>query len=240
MGYLGAIVGNLSECLLFGVTWPSLLLVLALAAFGAAVLIRRQRGYLVLAAYGLLHFAAYLYLRPFATHTWHQFPGVLVTALFVLGSLCWASFVPSSRSIRSASLALMVALLCGYAWRTVNHARTYPHSYWLGTRNLLYRDVAAHLREHARPGDTLGALEVGTVAYYSGIRVFDLGGLVTRGQDYQHGERMPSVQWLMVDPEHIRWARRLTQLAPVVFSRDGETVLLYEIPQGLELAAILH
>jgi len=161
-----------------GVEQPSTLLIactLVVTGGGAALLVRREPRLGVLALYGALELASYLYLRPFRAHGWHLYPGIfvlcvcawsLVAAPIATGS--WWAYVPG------------VVLLGGYAWRTLEFARYYPTAEWSGARDATYRAAAAYLQEHLRAGARVAAVEVGTLGYYSDVPMYDLGGLVTK------------------------------------------------------------
>ena len=74
--------------------------------------------------------------------------------------------------------------------------------------------VAAFLRQHARPGDTVAAVEVGTIAYFSGMRMYDLGGLVTNRPVLREG----LFQWLVLDKNNLRLKPADAELMDVFWS----------------------
>lgn len=171
---------------LLALTWAG-------AAAGAALLVRRERRLALLVAYGALHCASYLYLRPFRAHEWHLYPG-----LVVLGICVWA-LVTSLGGV--GSVAVTAALLAGYVGRTAGFARSYPTDHWFGERDRTYRAAAKFLRESAQRGEQVAAVEVGTLGYFSNARMYDLGGLVTRDPVIARHPPRPYA-WLAVDSHY--------------------------------------
>jgi len=176
------------------------------AAGGAALLVRRERRLGLLVAYGALQCASYLYLRPFRAHEWHLYPGLTVLGVsawvLAVGPLvAWADARPRGRVTRILSCAGCAALFVGYAWRTVAFARAYPMDHWFGARDRTYRAAAEFLRERARPGERVAAVEVGTLGYFSDAPMYDLGGLVTRKPVIARRPPRPYT-WLAVDAHY--------------------------------------
>lgn len=185
----------------------------AVAIAGAVVLIRRDRRFWALAVYALLHAAAYLYLRPYSSRGWHDYPVVIVFTLFALAALAAAVHLaarvlrlPGARRlpVTASALGLVVVL---YGLRCYTSAEAYPNAYFLGARDKAYRRVAAYLREHAAPGDVVISGEVGTIAYYSHRPMYDAGGLVTRGGsghvlggDRLETDQVPGLRWAVFYP----------------------------------------
>jgi hypothetical protein len=224
--YAWAIAVNTSRTLLFHHGWATELVVWAMGVGGAVILIRRCPDYALLVLYGAAQFAAYLYLRPFKNQTWHQYPGVTVLTLCAaVGLAASLSLLPATPRVWATRL-VCVALLGGYLGRTVELARTYRSSYWYGNRTSAYRDVATYLRAHALPFDVLASVEPGTVAYYSGIRVSDLGGLVS---SFDRRNPLEGAAWLMVDPLYLRLAEPLGRPPEQTFIRGDFAALLYRV-----------
>jgi arabinofuranosyltransferase len=183
-----------------------------LALVGAVVLIRRDVRLAVLAAYGLLQAAAYLYLRPFSARNWHDYPLILAFTVFALGALAAAVHLVArtlrTRRVAGAVLGLVVLF---FGWRSYTFAQEYPHQRWLGARDAVYRQIAAHLRQYAAPGDVVVTGEVGTLAYYSDLPMHDLTGLVTLdpgrvvrpGPDWLATDRVPRLRWAVLYPHAI-------------------------------------
>ncbi len=183
-------------------TWIGIVFSWILAAGGAVILIRSDRRLWILPAYGALHFLAYLYLRPMIPHLWHLYPGVVMFVVLAL-----VSFVAAIRAItqplpRAVIGVLLGTLLFGYGYRTVASSLLHDSVYWTGERDKTYQAVSSYLREHAAAGDVVASMEVGTIGYYSGLRMFDLGGLITRlpdGGGRTDGPRT-NYQWMVTDP----------------------------------------
>lgn len=166
--------------------------VMALAGWGACRAWRR--GAWLLPAYGLLHAAAYLHLRPFVQHAWHLYPwSVAVCACSCIGL---ASLPGSARAFSFARAGLCAGLLLISLYRFSVEARTLDAGYWTGQRDAVYRRIAAELVARARPGEEFASVEVGTIAYYSDLTAYDLGGLVTLPGDSM---RDHAVRFLVVD-----------------------------------------
>jgi hypothetical protein len=172
------------------------------------VLIRRDPRLLVLAAYALLQAAAYLYLRPFSARHWHDYPLLLAFTVFALAGLAEGAR-SAARMVRlpvaGVALALVVLL---FAWRSYGFAMEHPRAFWFGSRDTVYRKIASHLRKHSVPTDVVLTEEVGTIAYYSHLPIFDLIGLVTRdperirqdGPNWLAADRVPGLRWLVLYP----------------------------------------
>ena len=200
----------------------------ALALGGAARLFRAGRWYALLAAYPLLHYAAYLKLRPFTVHTWHLYPAeaaMVVLAMVALGGLVEAAR-RWSRVVGVATAGSLLVLASFYtAARIANHGR----SQWTGGRDGAYRDVAAFLEKNGdREAEYFAAVEVGTVAYLSDFSAMDLGWLVSRpGEVLEHGE----LRWLLVDPIY---HFMVPEGAPLVFASEsgGFRAELYDLWKG--------
>lgn len=161
-----------------GVELPSTLLIactLVVAGGGAALLARREPRLSLLVLYGVLELASYLYLRPFRAHGWHLYP-----CIFVLCLCAWSLVAAPLAAGRFWAYVPGVVLLVGYAWRTLEFARDFPTAEWSGARDATYRSAAAYLHDHVRGGALVAAVEVGTLGYYSDVRMYDLGGLVTK------------------------------------------------------------
>ena len=179
---------------------------LGVGIVGAVVLIRRDPRFWVLAVYGVLHVAAYLYLRPF-TRAWHDYPAALIFTIFALTALA-AGVRLATRALRLpvgwAVLGIVVLL---FGLRTYAFAQRVPHAFFLGSRDKVYRQVAAYLREHAGPTDLVLTEEPGTIAYYSHRPMYDLIGLVTPGGERIFREatildtnRVLGVRWVVLYP----------------------------------------
>lgn len=188
-------------------------LTLALAGLGVYVLSRRAPRLLPLAAYGCSHAAAYLVLRPFIVHEWHLYPWLLVLCVLCFAGLAAAPGLlgkPGARSPLGLCCGLLLAGLLAHAGlRLSRTATTIADGYWSGQRHAAYRDVADYLSSHAREPARFASVEVGTIAFYSDLPAFDLGGLITR-----LGERMEHypVRFIVVDRAYLRPGIRAREL----------------------------
>ena len=148
---------------------------------GAAFLVARRPRLWVLPAWGLLHFAAYSLLRPFTAHRWHLYPLVLVAVLGALSAVAAVAHREPRRLTRPLAVVALAAAVVLAAAHTVWWAQTHLETRRFGSRDRVYRQTVEYLRARSRPGDDLvAAVEVGTLGYYGGFRMFDLGGLITR------------------------------------------------------------
>ena len=194
-------------------------LALGLSLLGAAALFRRAPRLLAFALYALLHALAYLWLRPFTIHTWHLYPWVLALCVLAWSGLISLVLDFRDRVWRAAWIAsgcAALGLLAVHAAGFIGGFRTLEQSYWMGQRQAVYQDVAGYLRQHAAPGEAFASVEVGTIAYYTDLPAFDLGGLITRPNEQmaQH-----HVRFLVLDKQYLG-ARAPT--APVYRSQHGE------------------
>lgn len=168
---------------------------------GAAFLISRSKEYIPWVAWGFGHAAAYLYLRPFTPHRWHLAPMVLVLTTLMLTGLVAVVMFSSRRSLKVVAALTLLVIIPHYAQRTYKKAKLHERQRMWGARDRVYRDVAKWFDEHAEPDDLYFSVEVGTISYYSGMRVYDLGGLVTP-------MKKTKGDWLVVDPLYVkRYAR---------------------------------
>jgi len=169
------------------------ILVVVFGVYGAVQLARRGGPMVLLAAFPFVHFAAYLYLRPYVEHTWHLYPAVAV--LVVLAMLGASDLFTRARGVgRLVVGAVVVGLLVAGAAQSVERIAHHGDAYWAGARDKVYRKIAAFLRQHGdQERERFAAVEVGTLAYYSDFAVMDLGCLVTSAGDYEF-------RWVIVDP----------------------------------------
>ncbi len=187
---------------------------LALAAFwlfvvgGAWTLVRADPRFWALVVYGLLHAVLYIVLAPDPAFAWHLYPACLLAfalALVSVGTL--VARVPWPPLRVGAAFAAVTA--CSLA--TIGFARSYEMDAWYGARDGVYRKVAAWLSVHADPRDIVAAEEVGTLAYYTGLRMNDHTGLVTKypGDVFwrlAHGQAT-HFRWLVLNGKEIEVGR---------------------------------
>ena len=187
-----------------------------LAAAGAVYVARKERLW-ILPLYAVLHYAAYLYLRPYMHH-WHLYPAnaimVVLALVAVASGLGYA--VRSPRLMRACSAAVAV-LVVAYAYHCVQFARTHDNAFWFGARDRVYRQVSRYLLTHARASDVVGSVEVGTVGYYTGLPMYDWGAIVTPNPE--HRPQRPRLAWSVVD--HLFIDRLATGLHPTREFRSG-------------------
>jgi hypothetical protein len=196
--------------------WATLL-GLTMFSVGAVRLLRRDPRLWPLVAYGVLHAAAYLVLRPFTQHTWHLYPWALVFSVCVLASVAPAAGV-GPRFVRCLRLAALSALVVSAGLAFARDCRKLESSYWIGQRDAVYRRVAGYLRDHAAPDAWFASVEVGTIGYYSGRSGYDLGGLVKRADDPID---VHQIRFIVVDKAYQTHA---PPTAPVFSARQGEFI----------------
>ncbi|MFK7987283.1 MAG: hypothetical protein AB8I08_14760 [Sandaracinaceae bacterium] len=168
-----------------GAIW--LLIVLA-----SVQLVRTAPRLWILPAFGLLHLAGYLFLRPFVEHTWHLHPAAVLACAVTLGGVA-AMALDTTRGRRGAVFAFMAIASAFYGVKTLTLADAHAAGYWSGARHRAYVEAAERIAREGDEGDVIVALEVGTLAYYAGREMHDLGGLVTTAA-------LP-----IPPPPHVRW-----------------------------------
>jgi hypothetical protein len=101
-------------------------------------------------------------------------PAVCAGGWMSLQSLWQAS------SQRAQAAAFACALVIGLAINTVVYALVVipPSRAFSTDLQVNMVGLAKYLHEHAQPGDVVAAADIGYLAFYSGCRVLDLGGLV--------------------------------------------------------------
>jgi hypothetical protein len=134
-------------------------------------------------------------------------------------------------------LAAGTVLVLSYAARTAEGARSHATAYWSGARDIVYRAVAEQIRARTPQGERFASVEVGTLAYYSGLRAFDIGMLVT------NRKQRPStpIRWVVLDDNYLGLAPPWPALgtaeggAPEPFRAH-----LYAVPVDRSYFEILH
>ena len=200
---------------------------LGLAGCGAWTLVRR--GLWLLPAYGLLHATAYSILRPFIQHGWHLYPWVLACCACMaigLAPIALNGATLRLRVLHVIRVALCVGLLSIAAWRLSTEVQQLAAGYWTGQRDTAYQRIARFLRARAARGNAFASIEVGTIGYYSDLRAFDLGGLVTRPGEPIAGH---GVRFLVVDKLY----PNIRPLVPPIFvASEGEfRAEVFELPR---------
>lgn len=189
--------------------WLACALTLSLAVVGAITLTARCSVLAALPAYGLLLIAAYTGMRPLPGLEWHLYPVLLIVTICVLTAL--TIFFAKCFAGRAQQLAqqwawISAALVIGlYGARTARYAMAQQDAYWYGARDAVYRDLANYLGEHATHADRIASTEVGTIAYYTGLRVFDIAGLVTASGELgapSRARRAEACEWFVDMPAY--------------------------------------
>jgi hypothetical protein len=189
-----------------------------LSVAGAVVLVRRDRRLWPLPAVVVLHVAAYLWLRPF-THLWHLYPVAMLSAVLMLVALAAAAerlSLGRAPLARTAALLPVGMLVLAYGYAAARFALDHELGPWHGSRDSVYRTTAAYLKRHARPTDLVASVEVGTIAYYTDLRMWDWGALITPNAVFRPTE--PRLNWAVVDHN---FAELGAGLAPVKTLKAG-------------------
>jgi hypothetical protein len=179
---------------------------LAVAA-GAVIVARADRRLTVLIAYPLLHGAAYVALAPDPAFEWHLYP--LTLYAFVLVLVTVATGVAKLRDPYKALSAAGVVAACSLG--TIYFDRAHVGLVWWGQRDAIYRRICEYLSAHANPTDIVDSEEVGTFAYYTGLRMNDHARLVTPypGDVFwrlTHG-RPTKLRWLVLNGAQLELGR---------------------------------
>ncbi len=184
---------------------------------GSVLLLQKNRRMWFIPAYVLVHFLAYLYLRPFMMHVWHLYPGtLLITVLFLVPIAAAYGWSKRHRVAQFLVLFVMTVVIIGYAKRTYYASLEYESSYWGGSRHKTYVSVAEYIKEHGTPTDSVASVEVGTIGYLSGLKMYDLGGLITQEPSLHKG----AYDWLVFDGLYVSNAPSSVKLQAVYGSGD--------------------
>ncbi len=198
-----------------------------LALAGALWLARRERRLAMLGLYGAAELAAYLVMRPFAGHDWHLYPIVLVAVLCSAAALAQLALHAGRRATRAGAAAVLLVAMLLVAARTAQGARDYAHGHWTGERDATYRRIARFLRARARPGEQFASIEVGTLAYYSDLSAYDLGGIVTDLRRTAMIDR--PVRYLVLDTKYLASA---PPWPPLFHAAEGDfEAFVYYMPR---------
>jgi hypothetical protein len=130
-------------------------------------------------------------------HNWEFYSArFFVRTAAAFGFLSLGSFLASKmkfplllRGVVVAGLALWV--FANGMYQTTNlmdQLSRQDMSYWGGARCQSYRRIADWMNRNLPQGSTIAMNEVGTLAYYTDLKIIDVGGIVTRG--YSANERM--------------------------------------------------
>lgn len=229
--YLTNIAGLVGETVVpFSSSAPWSVLAWVIVAFGGFVLARQGEALALYVAYVCAHAVAYLYLRPFIGHDWQLYPLQLGAVLMALGGLAFLSRGARVGRVQALAIAALCAVVLAASVRTAIMAGTYRDSYWTGSRHQVYLHLARYLHKHAQPGDAFAAVEVGTLAYYTGMRVYDMGGLVT---DTARVNSDRAVRWLVLDDNYLWMA---PPWEPAYYGQTRRfTAFVFHVPVGKQL-----
>ena len=191
-------------------TWWSTIIAWPLAIYGSVVAIRRDPRLVTFVVYGMLHFTAYAYLRPVIPHRWHLYPLMVVFIVLVVVALLDLSERARNKAVRWIIYAAIAVIFAGGLWRTI-YVSGHRNQRMNGSREKTYLKTAEYLNEHADPDDTVASIEVGTIAYYTDLRMHDWGHLITtKPKKYRRGRDVP-YRWMIIDfgyrrlrPKHLR------------------------------------
>jgi hypothetical protein len=162
----------------------------ALCALGGIFAFRHNRRSWPLIAYPFLYFAVFAIANPLIFR-WYLSPPVpfyillIVTGAWRLANdVCRAVFKQRPEAVSRLIFALVVIAALALtlnAWSLQpDHGpdRPAPEMAWFQLE-LLYTEAAGIVNQHAQPGDTLGAGDIGVLGYRTGLPVLDTVGLVT-------------------------------------------------------------
>ncbi len=228
LGHILSLVGETAVPYATGV--PALVLAWVVIVAGATALARRDKTLALYVLYAVLHAVAYLFLRPFIGHDWHLYPLQLAAAIFAVGGVAQLAQQLPTRGGRSVMASALAALVLAACVRTSFLAATYRDDYWTGARHDVYLHLSGFLKAHAAPGDAFASIEVGTLAYYTGMRVYDMGGLVT---DTSRVSGDPAVRWLVLDANYL-WMAPPWQPVYAASNQKFKAFLFY-VPAGKHL-----
>jgi hypothetical protein len=128
-----------------------------------------------LTVYPWVMIAAYAVIRPPVSHTWEYCNAIgflVVGMLVVVARLVARGDRPSLRRDVALGAALIAVCFLGTR-RNLQGIAAQDTDYWAGARHRHYAAIAAWLKEHAPPGARVAWNEPGTLAYLSGLAVYD-------------------------------------------------------------------
>lgn len=138
-------------------------------------------------------------IGPPPEHRWHLTSAVNFALIGQLNLLMvgasyairhWRSSSLRLRALSAFAAAMMFLYL--FHFGSANIAQFYKsaegadETFWYGARFHNYHEIALFLRDHVSEKETVFALEVGTLAYYSKKRLIDGAGLMSPGYDQYH------------------------------------------------------
>lgn len=153
----------------------------ALAIIGLYAIFTRNRRFLLLVLWTAAYTAGYITLYV-AGYWWYQTPILfLLTICVALGAIACIDAVlrlrvPRRNAVVAASLVAAGSVF-PFALYLVEDAAFYEGD----KRARFYHNLARWVRENTEREDSIGYIEVGYLAYFTGNRIVDFGGLVTPG-----------------------------------------------------------
>ena len=187
-----------------------LLLYLPLMLFGIVYHIKNSGTYkflrLLFFIYPLLMILALSFIAPPPTHRWHLTSAInfaLIGQLLLLTTPLLSVIKKKSASYSRNTLfttsvtVLLVFYVLFFFLSNVNDfyimSRNADKSFWLGARFHNYKNIGLFLRDTVSDEDSVFAVEVGTIGYYSRKKMIDGAGLISPGYDRFHRKG----RWIM-------------------------------------------
>jgi hypothetical protein len=187
-----------------------ILLYLPLMLFGIVHHLKNRGKYkclgLLFFSYPLLMILALSFIAPPPTHRWHLTGAInfaLIGQLLLLTTPLLSAIKKKSASssrntlIKTSLIVLLVFYILFFFISNVtdfyNMSKNADKSFWLGARFHSYKTIGLFLRETVSDQDTVFAVEVGTIGFYSKRRMIDGAGLISPGYDRFHRKG----RWIM-------------------------------------------
>jgi hypothetical protein len=187
-----------------------LLLYLPLMLLGVLYHIKNSGKYnplrLLFFIYPLLMILALSFIAPPPTHRWHLTSAVnfaligqvLLFTTPVLAVIKKKSVSSSRNPLFTNSLVVVLVFYVLFFFiSNVNDfymmSKNADKSFWLGARFHNYKNIGLFLRDTVPDEDTVFAVEVGTIGYYSRKKMIDGAGLISPGYDRFHRKG----RWIM-------------------------------------------
>jgi hypothetical protein len=195
----------------------------ALCVIGAIYAFRRDPHSWPLIVYPFIYFAVFAVANPLLFRWYLSLPVPFYFLLIVTGAwrltrdVCSVIAKQKFEAISRLAFAflILVALISTLnAWELQpDHGpgRPAPEMAWFKLE-LLYAQAADVIQQHAQPGDTLGAGDIGVLGYRTGLHVLDTVGLITPQTSryypadpaiYVINYAIPAELMLALDPDYI-------------------------------------
>lgn len=202
LAHYAEFIGDAPWRVLLGASNPLLRALSFVAAIaGVGLAIRRVRAVLPFFVFSVLLVLAYGWMGPHFLQHWHLYPAMLAFQVaVVVGVFGWLGEAQKklrSAPARSGAILLLVAAGLVMVVRVtavqLGRSQELVASYWLGERDSRYQQIAAWLRQNVRPDRSFLALEVGTLGYYSRLRMIDPYGLINETNSYPRDPTLESL-----------------------------------------------